>query len=194
MRPREGPARVPERAAPAGILIRALTPADAPVYREVRLEGLRLHPDAFTSSYEDEVQLTDAAFRQRIPDVPPDVIFDAFLAGDAGTSVLVGVVGFRANSRQKQLHRAEVWGMYVRQAARGRGLAAALLARVIEHARGFPAIERIHLTVEAGNQPARAVYQAAGFLPFGIDRHMVKLGPGQYYDAEMRVLVLSGDP
>ena len=34
--------------------IRRLTPADVESYRDIRLEGLRLNPEAFGSSYEEE--------------------------------------------------------------------------------------------------------------------------------------------
>ena len=48
-------------------MIRPLLPLDAALYRDIRLEGLRLHPEAFGASYEDEVQLTEAEFAARIP-------------------------------------------------------------------------------------------------------------------------------
>lgn len=181
-----------ERAGPAGVLIRPLRSSEAASYREIRLEGLRLHPDAFTSSYEEEAALTEADFAARIPGTPPDVILGAFVGDAGGPSAIVGVVGFHAGTRLKQRHRADVWGMYVRHAARGRGIAGALLGRIVQHARGIAGIEQVHLTVEAGNPAARAVYQAAGFLAYGIDRRAVKLGPGEYRDAEMRVLDLTG--
>ncbi len=97
---------MPQRAGPAGVLIRPLRSPEAALFREIRLEGLRLHPDAFTSSYEEEAALTEADFAARIPDTPPDVILGAF-TGDAGERLaIVGVVGFHAGTRLKQRHRA----------------------------------------------------------------------------------------
>lgn len=36
--------------------IRKLTPEDAALYRTIRLEALRSHPEAFGSSYEEELE------------------------------------------------------------------------------------------------------------------------------------------
>lgn len=38
------------------VTIRALTPADIPAYRDIRLESLRLHPDCFGANYEEQRQ------------------------------------------------------------------------------------------------------------------------------------------
>lgn len=166
-------------------MIRPLLPADAPLYRDIRLEGLQRHPEAFCASYEDEVQLNEAEFAVRIPSAPPDVIFGAFI-GDA----LVGVVGFHARIASKQTHRADVWGMYVRSTARCRGIAAGLISRVVQHARGIPGLERVHLTVEQNGLAARRLYEAAGFLAYGVEPKSLKVAPGVYFDAELRVLDL----
>jgi RimJ/RimL family protein N-acetyltransferase len=165
-------------------VIRPLLPSDAALYRDIRLEGLRLHPEAFGASYEDEVQLTEAEFAARIP-AAPDAIFGAFTA-----DALVGVVGFHARTASKQTHRADVWGMYVCSSARGRGVAAGLIARVVQHARTIPGLERVHLTVEQNGQAARRLYEAAGFLAYGVEPKSLKVAPGIYYDAELRVLDL----
>jgi RimJ/RimL family protein N-acetyltransferase len=166
-------------------VIRPLLPLDAALYRDIRLEGLRLHPEAFGASYDDEVQLTEAEFAARIPAAPPDAIFGAFIA-----DALVGVVGFHARFASKQTHRADVWGMFVRSSARGQGVAAGLIARVVQHARSIPGLERVHLTVEQNGQVARRLYEAAGFRAYGVEPKSLKVAPGIYYDAELRVLDL----
>ena len=46
--------------------IRQLAPAEAVLYRDIRLEGLRQDPDAFASTYERESAMPLAWFAERI--------------------------------------------------------------------------------------------------------------------------------
>src|SRR3954468_20588276 len=102
--------------------IRRLTPADAAAYRELRLRALREHPEAFTSSWEDEAQRPIAASEQRL--------------GAAGTTFwgawegaqLCGVVGLERPPRPKELHKGKVVGMAVAPEFAGRGIGRDLLA------------------------------------------------------------------
>ena len=48
------------------MLIRGLTVTDAFAFREIRLEGLQQHPDAFGSSHEEEVEKPNAWFQDTL--------------------------------------------------------------------------------------------------------------------------------
>jgi ribosomal protein S18 acetylase RimI-like enzyme len=80
-----------------------------------------------------------------------------------------------------------LWGMYVRPDARGTGLAASLVQRVIEQARPF--LEDILLTVVASNAAACRLYRAAGFEQYGLERRALKIGDA-YYDEALMALSL----
>ena len=51
---------------PDPVQIRLLTPLDASAYRALRLRGLREHPEAFTSSYEEDAQQPPDAAATRV--------------------------------------------------------------------------------------------------------------------------------
>jgi len=167
------------------IQIRPLTRADLAAHRALRLEGLRLAPEAFSAAYEDELLRDDEDFARRIPDAPPSAIFGAF-QGEA----LVAMTGFLVLAGQKQRHKAMIWGVYVSPAGRGQGLAKRLLQAAIDRARTVEGLERIQLGVGVDNAPARALYGAAGFEVYGVERHALRLGPGRYVDEELRALEL----
>ena len=59
--------------------IRRLTSDDAVVYRALRLRGLREHPEAFTSSWEDDERKPLAASQSRLQD-PLSTFWGAFEA------------------------------------------------------------------------------------------------------------------
>jgi ribosomal protein S18 acetylase RimI-like enzyme len=64
----------------------------------------------------------------------------------------------------------------------GVGVGHALLSRLIEWAKGAPAVEKIELHVRASNEPAQALYRKMGFTEVGRWRRRIKVGPGQYLD------------
>src|SRR5215218_4555446 len=121
------------------IEIRPLGPSDAAAYRAVRLRGLRDSPEAFGSTYDEEIgSLVDAVAARITPAGAPAcrVVFGAF-DGD----VLVGIAGCYQESKAKVRHKAVIWGMYVAPEARGQRVGRRLLERAIEEARTWPNVE-----------------------------------------------------
>ena len=102
-------------------------------------------------------------------------------------SPLVGAAGLRVQNRVKLRHKGVLWGMYVRPEARGKGLAAALVQQVVEHARTL--VEEVCLTVVASNAAAIRLYGAAAFKEYGLERRALKVG-SEYYDEVLMALPL----
>jgi RimJ/RimL family protein N-acetyltransferase len=165
--------------------IRQLTANDVSIYREVRLRSLREHPEAFGASFEEEQALTVEQLAQQLSG-DSAWVFGAFL--DAR---LVGIVSLVRYGRAKTCHRAILGGMYVASEARGQGLGKALLAHTIEQARALDGLEDLTLAVTVGNAGARALYLAAGFVPYGVEPRYIKLHDC-YFDIEWMTLRLSG--
>ena len=160
--------------------IRRLEPHDVAAYRELRLEGLKNYPDSFGAAWEDEIAEPDSWWTARLES-------NKVFGGWIDRSPLLGVAGFFVPGTAKQRHKGILWGMYVRPDARGTGLAASLLQRVIEQAR--PLVEEIRLTVMATNTAAHRLYSAAGFEPYGLERRALKVGD-DYYDDMLMALPL----
>ena len=158
--------------------VRRLTESEAAEYRELRLRALREHPDAFTSSFEeDQLKPIDWA-RQRLghrPEAPHDFVLGAFSGG-----ILVGILGLSVEPRKKVRHIGDLFGMYVAPEHAGRGAGKLLLHSCIARAREA-GLEQLRLTVTDGNARARSLYERAGFRLFGLERNAVKLD-GRYHD------------
>ena len=162
--------------------VRRLGPDDAAAFQALRLEGLATDPCAFAASSEEEAghSLIDVAARlERQP------VFGAVAEG-----VLLAVAGFSAPEAAKKRHKGLLWGVYVRAAARGRGLGRAVVARVIEHARAH--VVQLHAAVVASNQGARRLYRSLGFEPYGLEPRGLACA-GRYFDQELLVLMLDGE-
>jgi ribosomal protein S18 acetylase RimI-like enzyme len=158
--------------------IRGLAEADAAEYRELRLRALREHPDAFTSSFEEDSLKPMEWSRQRLsprPEAPHDFVLGAFADGK-----LVGILGMFVEQRMKVRHIGEVFGMYVAPEYGGHGVGRLLVDACVTKAREA-GLEQLRLTVTESNARAKSLYERAGFRAFGVEHNAVKVD-GRYYD------------
>lgn len=167
--------------------IRALTGADAPAYQRLRLEGLRDSPTAFASHYEDERHFTVDTVAARLEPTPDRVTFGAFEDGS-----LIGVVGIQREGRRNLRHKALIFGMYVTPASRKKGIGRQLLEHTLRHAARMTGLRQANLGVNATNTSVIAMYRAAGFEQFGVERAFL-IVDGTAQDLIHMVRVLSSN-
>ena len=166
--------------------VRPLTPADVAAYRALRLRGLAEHPEAFTSSADEEAARPDDKLARRLagdPARPHDAVFGAYVDG-----ALAGLCGVEVDMRAKVRHKGHVFGLYVPAERAGAGLGRALIVRVVAHARER-GLAQLVLTVTADNHAARRVYERAGFVIVGREPHAIRVG-GASHDKLLMVLFL----
>lgn len=163
-------------------MIRLLTPADASLYRAIRLEALAAHPEAFSSTFAREQEKPLAWFEERLK---MSDVFGAFIDGE-----IVGVAGFRRQDGPQTMHKADLWGMYVRQSAGRAGVGRRLVDAVIGHAAKH--VEKLQLTVASKNEAALRLYKAAGFVEYGREVKALKQN-GRYFDEVLMELFIDGN-
>jgi ribosomal protein S18 acetylase RimI-like enzyme len=159
--------------------IRRLMPADAPQFREIRLEALQQAPEAFGSTFEQECSLSLEQFEEVLA---KSDVFGAFRGTD-----LLGMAGYRTQAGVKKAHKGYLWGMYVRASARGTGVAKPLVEAVLVHARKH--VELVQLTVVKENERAQRLYRSCGFVAYGHEVHSLKQN-GRYYDEVLMAVAL----
>ena len=139
------------------IEIRQLGAQDLPVFQALRLESLRLAPWAFGNRFEDWAQLPEALWLERLK----TPVFALFLAGEP-----CGLMGLLPQSGARKCHRATLVMVYLRQSARGAGLADRLLRHVLDYAKAAGHWQ-IELNVAEDNPRAIAFYERFGFTRYG---------------------------
>jgi ribosomal protein S18 acetylase RimI-like enzyme len=154
----------------AQIQIRRLTPPDAALYRDIRLEGLRCNPEAFGSTFEAENGRPLTFFSERLDG---SASFGAF-----HDSELVGIAGLLIREGRKEAHKGALVGMYVRPCARNAGVGRRLVETIVEFAR--QRVELVQLAVVSDNEPARTLYESLGFVEYGLEKKALKQD-GRYY-------------
>ena len=166
----------------ASIQTRRLAPADAALFREIRLEALRDNPKAFGSTFEAENAQPLTWFSDRLG---RSNLFGAFQGSE-----LVGIAGLVIGEGRKEAHKGQLVGMYVRPGARKSGVGRRLVETIIEFAR--ERVELILLAVVSDNQPARRLYAGLGFLEYGIEKKALKQD-GRYFDEVLMAKDLVAD-
>ncbi len=162
-------------------MIRLLTPADAALYRAIRLEALAAHPEAFSSTFAREQEMPLAWFEQRLA---TSDVFGAFIDDE-----IVGIAGFRRQDGPQTQHKADLWGMYVRQSAGRAGIGRRLVDTIIAHA--AKQVEKLQLSVMSRNEAALRLYKAAGFVEYGREIKAFKQN-GRYFDEVLMDLFVDG--
>jgi ribosomal protein S18 acetylase RimI-like enzyme len=137
----------------------------------LRLESLRLLPANFAADLAQEEAMAKEQWLSRLASAAS---FGGFIDGK-----LSGMVVFSRPSRPKLAHTGDIGAMYVRDSARGTGLADALMTALLDHA--SQVVEQVQLTVNAENARAIKFYERHGFREIGRIPRSLHVG-GHYYD------------
>ena len=97
--------------ATTGCQVRRLGPDDAAAFQALRLEGLATDPCAFAASHDEEAGHSLIEVAARLERQP--------VFGVVAEGVLLAVAGFSVPEAAKKRHKGLLWGVYVREAARG---------------------------------------------------------------------------
>lgn len=139
--------------------IRVLQVDDWLQWKELRKESILLCPQAFASSFEEEVNLSDRQFQDWIA---KSTIYGAFI-----NDQLIGTAGFFRMELAKERHRGLLFSVYVTPQYRNKGIAYQLVEAVIQEAK--KQVLQLHLKVVSSNASAVHLYQRHGFEVYGTE-------------------------
>lgn len=154
--------------------VRALGPADFEPARALRQRALRDAPTAFCSDLGQDISDDPERFAASLEPAADRVLLGALLGGE-----LVGMCSLHRNTRNKNAHRASLFGMFVAEEARGHGLGRRLLAEALERARGW-GVASVDLSVTSDAHRARRMYEAAGFEVWGTQADALRVAGVSY--------------
>ncbi len=139
------------------MIVRRFAESDAQALREIRLKGLKDHPENFGADHDHEAVQPLDWWKRRIASG------NGFGAWEG--DVLVGIISFARQAEKKHAHQGVIGGFYVRPAHRGRGIGDALMKAALEEA--IKSVEHVTLTVTASNAGAIRLYERNGFKTVG---------------------------
>jgi ribosomal protein S18 acetylase RimI-like enzyme len=113
-----------------------------------------------------------------------------FTLGAFEAGALIGMATFVREAGLKELHKGHIYAVYVTPAQRGKGIARALIGRLLSEAAEDQSLEQILLAVATQQEIAVKVYRAFGFEIYGTEPRGLKVGT-DYVDEHHMILFLS---
>lgn len=157
------------------ISYRKLTASQTNIYRAIRLEALKLHPQSFGSKYEEQRELPKLRFET----VLKEQLENYFMMGAFDHEELIGICGFVPFSLKDEA-RTETTGtiiqVYVKGTYSGQKVGVGLIEATVAAAFAQPKIEEIILEVRRVNAPAIRTYERAGFVVISQDERDQLMG------------------
>jgi RimJ/RimL family protein N-acetyltransferase len=160
------------------VTIRLGTEEDAPAYRDLRLEALRNHPEAFSSDYAAGLAKPLTYWAERLkPNVTDNTVMIYFAVHDRQ---LIAMCGIAREDSPKIKHIASIVSMYVQPDWRGFRIAEGLMAACLDWARARQ-VKIVKLAVVTTNSAAIRCYSRNGFQVYGVEPQALYYD-GVYYD------------
>ena len=169
------------------VKIRPTFRADGPQLRELRLEALRGHPLAFTAD-QAESESRPADYWDDLAERGAGAGTQVIIVAESGGE-LIGMTGVFTPWQPKLAHSGTIWGVYVRESHRGRGIGEAMVHTALDWARSKKLVT-LRLSVVATNHSAKRCYERCGFAVYGVEPLAVQW-EGVYYDEFLMVCRLS---
>ena len=163
--------------------IELLNPSHANAYRQLMLEAYAQHPQAFVSTIAHREKLPLSWWQAQLDD-ELSALFGAFVDDQ-----LAGIIGLAFEPWDDAPHKATLFGLYVPQRFRGKGLGEKLVQAVLSLAEEEPEIKVIELTVSASSHAALALYTRCGFSQSGLEDCAIRVGDDYFDRVHMRRLI-----
>lgn len=106
---------------------------------------------------------------------------DGFILGAFKEQQLVGMIGLRRENKENIRHKASIWGLYVTQPERQKGVGKSLVEEALAISEHYQGLHHIRLIVTDTDQVALKLFKDEGFRVYGEEKKGIYCH-GRYYD------------
>jgi RimJ/RimL family protein N-acetyltransferase len=168
------------------ITFRIATELDASQVYELRLEALRMHPEAFTADVNMTMERGLQVWVKLIKDYGKDHTGVIMTATCEDT--LIGMAGLVRGHWPKTRHRADMWGVFVRAGWRGIHVCEGIVKNCLDWANAHQ-ITAVMLGVNTSNASAINCYTRCGFTIYGTEPRAIN-DQGVYHEEYLMIRLL----
>lgn len=163
--------------------IRPLSENHIAAFKALRLLAIADAPFAVSPTAQEEAAQTPDEIRRKIAPNAGQIVFGVFTDDQ-----LIAIAGLRRELLRQLAHKATLWGVFVHPEWRAQGLARQLFTHIKQHAESIGVLQ-LHLSVNAENHRAKALYTSLGFKTYGVEPRCMQVN-GRFYDEEHMCLRL----
>lgn len=146
--------------------VRRIRSADARAYRAILVEALIVHPDCFSSDYNEELS-------RPLQEIETTMECSGTFGAWSG-STLIGIASGIPCSELKRRHCGRIRNLYVREDFRGRGIGGMLLQEVVRHA--ACSVERLEVEIPFPRENVVRLFERQGFRMCGLIPNCLRVG------------------
>lgn len=156
-------------------IVKKLSKDDWRGYRDVRLEALKESPDAFGSSYSENIGRSDQYWMNKLSLLDEKKEKNFFCAVlDNGNFISIG------GAYQDNNNEWNIIAMYAKKEYRGLGAGSLLFSKILDELRGKK-VKKVFLRVNVIKVPAVSLYKKFGFKIIKSASNQL-LGDGNFYE------------
>jgi ribosomal protein S18 acetylase RimI-like enzyme len=153
-------------------MIRQLESKDSGSYYKLRLESLKLNPEAFGTGAEDWAKATD----EQVKNLLETSNQDDFVLGYFQDGELAGVIGLKREKKHSVSHKGTVWGLAVLPEFRKRGIGKNLLNALIAKVSHSQELKYIRAVTTVSPLNAQHIFEDCGFTIYGLEPRGIREG------------------
>jgi ribosomal protein S18 acetylase RimI-like enzyme len=138
-------------------------------YKEIRLSALKKDPSSFCMAYAKEAAYSDKKWKQSLQD---SLEGKSWLYFARYYNKMVGVIGALGDELDLKNNRVYLWGLYVDEKFRGKGIARMLTNKLIFEIEKKENIRIVCLEVNPELVHAVCFYESLGFHRVDVESHI----------------------
>ena len=155
-------------------MIRNLTPKDYEEFCRIRLESLKTYVVAFSSMPEFFINASKEMKLNLLEESASES--SNFILGYFQDEKLLGLIGFRRETRESVSHKGSMWGFVVDFDNQSKGIGKDLIDAYINQIRKDKNIKYIRLMVATVCERAIKLFTSAGFIQYGLETESISDG------------------
>jgi ribosomal protein S18 acetylase RimI-like enzyme len=155
-------------------MIRNLTTKDYEEFCRVRLESLKTYEVAFSSMPEFFINASKEMKLKLLEESESDS--SNFILGYFQDEKLLGLIGFRRETRESVNHKGSMWGFVVDFESQNKGIGKELIDAYVNQIKKDKNIKYIRLMVATVCERAIKLFTAAGFIQYGLETESISDG------------------